>query len=78
MIGFATQKHRKRSPKPMLLKNKVLFFAFQDHFFLSPTPKFLSRMKKNFVKKFPNLFLKFFDKIICEISLGGAGQTTNP
>ena len=50
----------------MLLKNKVLFFAFQDHFFLSPTPKFLSRMKKNFVKKFPNLFLKFFDKIISE------------
>ena len=50
----------------MLLKNKVLFFAFQDHFFLSSTPKFLSRMKKNFVKKFPNLFLKFFDKIISE------------
>ena len=28
-------------------------------------------------KKIPNLFLKFFDKIICEISLGRAGQTTN-
>jgi hypothetical protein len=32
MIGFATQKHRKWSPKPMLLKNKVVIFVFQEHF----------------------------------------------
>jgi hypothetical protein len=32
MIGFATQKHRKWSPKPMLLKNKVVIFDFQEHF----------------------------------------------
>ena len=42
------------------LKNKVVIFAFQDHFSLSPNPIFLSRMKKNFVKNFYNFIFENF------------------
>ena len=61
MIGFAKQNHRKRSSKPMFLKNKVVIFAFQHHFSCFQSPIFSLDWKKVLSKIFGIFTTKIFD-----------------
>ena len=65
MIGFATQNHRKRSSKPMFLKNKDYFFAFQPLSRCLSTPTFSLEWDFSWTK----FFLKNFDKLILRKSV---------
>ena len=70
MIGFATQNHRKRSSKPMFLKNKVVFFAFQEPFFCLQSLNFSLEWKKILSKNFAIYFWIFLTKLLIIFTLG--------